>query len=107
MISLEEVSKQYDGRTALAPTTLRAAPERCLALIGPSGCGKSTLLRLVVGLLTPDSGTIRIGDDELRPGSVRRLRHRMGYVIQEGGLFPHLSAGHNVTLMAQDLGWEA
>jgi osmoprotectant transport system ATP-binding protein len=82
------------------------APRRCLALIGPSGCGKSTLLRLVIGLISPDEGEIRIGSTLLEPATRRRLRLRMGYVIQEGGLFPHLTARENVALAANDLGWE-
>jgi osmoprotectant transport system ATP-binding protein len=107
MIALEDVSKSYDGKIALAPTTLALEPERCLALIGPSGCGKSTLLRLVVGLIAPDSGRITIGEMPMTPATCRTLRLRIGYVIQDGGLFPHLTAAQNVTLMARTLGWEA
>jgi len=106
MIKLEDVSKSYRGKTALAPTRLDVPPERCLALIGPSGCGKSTLLRLVVGLIRPDSGRITIDGTPMTPGTCRDLRLRMGYVIQDGGLFPHLSAAQNVTVMAEHLGWE-
>jgi osmoprotectant transport system ATP-binding protein len=106
VISLEDVSKQYDGRPALAPTTLDVPPECCLALIGPSGCGKSTLLRLVVGLIAPDTGRISVGGTLMSPASCRDLRRRMGYVIQDGGLFPHLTGAQNVALVAQTLGWE-
>ncbi|MBI3911409.1 MAG: ABC transporter ATP-binding protein [Armatimonadetes bacterium] len=106
MITLEDISKSYDGKIALAHTTLDLAPERCQVLIGPSGCGKSTLLRLVAGLITPDSGRIKIGDTPMTPQTCRALRLRMGYVIQDGGLFPHLTAAGNVTLMARHLGWE-
>ena len=107
LIRLESVSKSYGGKPALVPTTLEVPAERCLALIGPSGCGKSTLLRLVVGLITPDSGQITIAVSTMKPETARQLRLRIGYVIQEGGLFPHLSAGQNVTLMARHLGWDA
>src|SRR5436305_15340657 len=106
MISLEQVSKRYDGKAALEPTTLQVPAERCLALIGPSGCGKSTLLRLIVGLIAPDGGRIIVGGEPVTPASVRALRLRLGYVIQDGGLFPHLSAAGNVTLMADTLRWE-
>jgi len=106
VIVLEGVSKSYDGKQVLAPTSLEVPPERCLALIGPSGCGKSTLLRLVVGLIRPDAGEIRVGGAVVRPETSRGLRLKMGYVIQDGGLFPHLTAGGNVTLMASQLGWE-
>jgi len=106
VITLDDVSKSYDGKLALARTTLEVPPERCLALIGPSGCGKSTLLRLVVGLILPDTGQITIAGTPLTAASCRALRLRMGYVIQDGGLFPHLTAAQNITLMARQLGWE-
>jgi osmoprotectant transport system ATP-binding protein len=107
LITLENVSKSYGGRTALASTTVSLPAERTLALIGPSGCGKSTLLRLVVGLIIPDTGRIIIGNTPLTPETCRSVRLRIGYVIQEGGLFPHLTAADNVTLMARHLRWEA
>lgn len=109
MIALENVSKAYGAHVALGATTLAMEPGRTTVLIGPSGCGKSTLLRMIVGLVRPDTGRVRIGDEELRADNVGRLRHRIGYVIQEGGLFPHLSAADNVALLARFLkrepGW--
>ncbi len=84
---------------------LEIAPRTTLALIGPSGCGKSTLLRLVVGLLIPDRGRIRIGGVAMEPSTRRGLQLKIGYVIQEGGLFPHLTAGENIGLVAHDVGW--
>ena len=104
MITVENVSKTYNGRTALAPTSLTPTPGKTTVLIGPSGCGKSTLLRLMVGLITPDTGRIVIGDTPLTPQNVEQRRHEIGYVIQDGGLFPHLTAGRNVSLLAQFLG---
>lgn len=87
-------------------TDLELPAKRCLVLIGPSGCGKSTLLRLVIGLIAPDAGRIEIGSTLLEPATRRQLRLRMGYVIQDGGLFPHLTARDNVSLVAKDIGWE-
>lgn len=104
-IRLTNVAKSFDGKVAVAPTTLEVAAERCLALVGPSGCGKSTLLRIVIGLVQPDQGSVEIGDTPMTRETRDRLRHRIGYVIQEGGLFPHLTAGENVTLLARELGW--
>ena len=104
MITVENVSKTYGGQTALAPTTLTLAPGKTTVLIGPSGCGKSTLLRLMVGLIVPDTGRIVIGDAPLTPRNVQARRHEIGYVIQDGGLFPHLTAARNVSLLARFLG---
>ncbi len=107
MLEFDGVSKRYGDTQALAPTGLRVAAGRTTVLIGPSGCGKSTLLRLVAGLVAPDTGEIRIQGTPLNDHTLAGLRRRMGYVIQEGGLFPHLTAQRNVTLMARHLGWES
>jgi osmoprotectant transport system ATP-binding protein len=73
-------------------------------LIGPSGCGKSTLLRLIIGLIEPDFGSIEFDGAMVTADNIAALRRRIGYVIQEGGLFPHLSARANVVLMARHVG---
>jgi osmoprotectant transport system ATP-binding protein len=104
MLALHQVSKSYDGALALAPLDLALAPGTTTVLIGPSGCGKSTLLRLMNGLIAPTSGAVLFDGEPLAPDRVRGMRHRMGYVIQSGGLFPHLSARDNVTLLARHLG---
>ena len=104
-IEIQDLSKRYDGVEALHLERFDLAPRATLALIGPSGCGKSTLLRLLVGLLRPDRGTIAIGGTLLTPSSLRSLQRRVGYVIQEGGLFPHLTAAENVAIVARDIGW--
>lgn len=105
MIRLENVSKSYGGSIAVEHAALVASGRRTTALIGPSGSGKSTLLSLIVGLETPDEGTIEIDGLLLTPQSAQRLRRRMGYVIQDGGLFPHLTARRNIDIMARELGW--
>ena len=107
MISLENVSKTLGERFYLAPISLAFAPGATTALIGPSGCGKSTLLRLMAGLIAPDSGRVLFGNTELNAGNADFLRQRMGYVIQEGGLFPHLPVRENATLVARYLRWPA
>jgi len=107
MIELHGVTKAFGGEAALGPIDLAVPPHRTLALLGPSGCGKSTLLRLVVGLLTPDAGTIEAFGTRVTAATRDALRLRMGYVIQEGALFPHLTAAENVALIARDQGWAA
>ena len=104
MLDLVGVSKTYGRATALHPIDLRLPPGRTTVLLGPSGCGKSTLLRLMVGLLHPDTGTVLFDGQPLTPDNVLHVRRRVGYVIQDGGLFPHLTARGNVTLMARYLG---
>ncbi len=105
MFTLDRVSKRFQGAAALDGITLAFESGRTSVLIGPSGCGKSTLLRLLIGLLLPDEGTLTFDGRPLAVASMRGLRHRMGYVIQQGGLFPHLTARDNITLMARHLGW--
>jgi osmoprotectant transport system ATP-binding protein len=92
----------YGGRPVLGPLDLEVRRGETVAILGPSGGGKSTLLRLLLGLLAPDAGAVRFHDAP--PGRAARLR--MGTVIQDGGLFPHLTAARNVTLMARHLGWD-
>src|SRR5688572_9405084 len=104
-IDVEGLEKRYDGTLAVSVPGLRVEPRTTLALIGPSGCGKSTLLRLVIGLLRPDHGSVRIGGTVMEPSTRRALRLRTGYVVQEGGLFPHLTAEANAAIVARDLGW--
>jgi osmoprotectant transport system ATP-binding protein len=105
IVELVAVSKRYGAATGLEPTTLDVETGRTTALIGPSGCGKTTLLRLMMGLLAPDGGEVRFAGQALQADNIRALRTRMGYVVQDGGLFPHLTAAANVCLMAQHLGW--
>ncbi len=106
MIELVDVSKAYGQMVALVPTTLTIPTAKTTVLLGPSGCGKSTVLRLLLGLLWPDRGVIRFDDTTLSPETVHAIRLRTGYVVQDGGLFPHLSARENVTLVAKQIGWK-
>ncbi len=103
MIELKGLSKKYGASYAVQSTDLTLAGGQVTALIGPSGCGKSTLLRLLIGLIEPTSGTVAFDGTPVTPGNLIPLRRRVGYVIQDGGLFPHLTAEQNVTLMAAHL----
>src|SRR2546423_6989754 len=105
LVELKGVSKAYGLTAALQPTDLPFARGKTTVLIGPSGCGKSTLLRLVIRLLDPDAGTIRFDAETITPANISALRRRIGYVIQDGGLFPHLTARKNIVLMANHLKW--
>jgi osmoprotectant transport system ATP-binding protein len=104
LVELVGVSKQFDHVSALAPLDFSAERHKTTVLIGPSGCGKSTLLRLIIRLLVPDTGTIKFDGALVTVANILQLRRRIGYVIQDGGLFPHLTARNNVLLMARHLG---
>jgi osmoprotectant transport system ATP-binding protein len=104
LIQLVDVAKRYVDTPALHSTNLSIERGTTTVLIGPSGCGKSTLLRLIIGLVEPDSGTIDFDGSAMTHDKIDVLRRRIGYVIQEGGLFPHLTARANVLLMARHLG---
>ncbi|GER06015.1 ABC transporter ATP-binding protein [Iodidimonas muriae] len=105
LFSLHGVGQIYGAHRALGPLDLEIRAGEQLALIGPSGCGKSTLIRLLAGLVTPSEGTIRFHGKALSDLDMGPYRQNLGYVIQNGGLFPHLTAARNVTLMARQLGW--
>jgi osmoprotectant transport system ATP-binding protein len=107
MIHLDTVTKRYGDAYAVREVTLTAEGEATTVLIGPSGSGKSTLLRLMIGLTQPDAGIVAVDGQQLTPTNVQSLRRRMGYVIQEGGLFPHLTGRANAALLARHLGWSA
>jgi osmoprotectant transport system ATP-binding protein len=107
LVQLSGVSKNYGNAIALHPTTLDFSRGKTTVLIGPSGCGKSTLLRLIIRLLEPDAGTVRFAGALITPLNISELRRRIGYVIQDGGLFPHLTARKNILLMAHHLKWSA
>jgi len=103
MISLKGAARKYGDTVALAPTDLYIPPQKTTSLIGPSGCGKSTILRLILGLVTPTSGSVEFEGQRVEDSNILELRRHMGYVIQDGGLFPHLTAMQNALFMAKHL----
>ena len=105
MFRLDGAAKFYAGKAALGPLSLDLPARQTTALIGPSGCGKSTLLRLLMGLITPDAGNVTFDGEPVTPLTARAMRQRIGFALQDGGLFPHLTGRGNVALMAKYLGW--
>lgn len=103
MIRFQDVSVRFGQVEAVRRLDLELQSQQTHVLIGPSGCGKSTILRLLVGLEAPTAGTVHVEGTRVAPSSYLTLRRKMGYLIQEGGLFPHLTARENVTLMARHL----
>lgn len=105
MIELRGVSKFYGQKKALNSVHLTFHRKQTCALIGPSGCGKSTILRLATGLTRPSSGQVLFEGCPLSESDLQGTRRRIGYVVQGGGLFPHLTAAANASLMARHIGW--
>jgi osmoprotectant transport system ATP-binding protein len=105
MIVLQQVSKAFGALRAIDNVSLTFETARTSILLGSSGCGKSTLLRLILGLLAPDSGEIRIAGTPVNAATRATLVRSIGYVVQEGALYPHLTASRNVTLAAEVLQW--
>ncbi|MET0620586.1 MAG: ATP-binding cassette domain-containing protein [Thermoanaerobaculia bacterium] len=100
------VGKRFaPGAPVLEDFTLAVSPEETVALVGPSGSGKTTALKLANRLLDADSGEVRVFGEPVRAPEPAALRRRIGYVIQEGGLFPHWSVRENVETVPRLLGW--
>ncbi len=106
MFSLHNVEKRFGDLVAVAGIDLDVPVGTTLALIGASGSGKSTVLRLMLGLEQPDSGEVRFAGDPVTDQNIEQIRQSVGYVIQEGGLFPHLSTRDNIALLARHQGWD-
>jgi len=107
MLALRDTWKSFGDAAAVRGVDLDLVPGQTLALIGPSGSGKSTLLRLLMGLIAPDRGEVRLGGEPLPVRGGREQRRRLGYVVQDGGLFPHLTARGNLALPVRHAGWDA
>jgi osmoprotectant transport system ATP-binding protein len=105
LFRLEHVSKRFGAIAALENLSVQFDSGTVSAVIGTSGSGKSTLLRLLLGLEWPDSGSIEIDGEAMSREGRLALRRRIGYVIQDGGLFPHLRVLDNLALLPRHLRW--
>jgi osmoprotectant transport system ATP-binding protein len=108
MITLDGVSKNYgDGNVAVANLSLEVGDGELAVLVGPSGCGKTTTLRMINRLIEPTAGRILIGGENVLTKDPVQMRRGIGYVIQQGGLFPHRRVFDNVAVVPRLLGWDA
>ena len=107
MLQFVGVHKSFAGTGVINGVDLEVEPAQTTVFIGPSGCGKSTLLRLSLGLIAPSQGRVLFDGVPVQGDAITAIRHRTGYVIQDGGLFPHLTARQNVTIMARPLKWDS
>jgi osmoprotectant transport system ATP-binding protein len=105
VISLCGVTKRFGDRVAVEDVSLEVRTGTTHVLLGSSGSGKSTVLRLILGLLTPDQGQVLVDGVPVTAATRAALLRRMGYVVQEGGLYPHLTAYDNVALAGEAPGW--
>ena len=107
LIQLEHVTKAYPGveEPAVKDLNLEVNPGEILVLVGPSGCGKSTTLRLINRMIEPTSGRIIYEGEDVTKGDPNELRRRMGYVIQQIGLFPHRTIAENIATIPRLLKW--
>jgi osmoprotectant transport system ATP-binding protein len=102
MIEVKNLSKSFSGKSVLRNFNLQVKRGQRIALLGLSGSGKTTALKLLCGLHLPDTGSIRVNELHVDPSNLPLLRKKIGYVIQDGGLFPHLTALENILLVAQE-----
>lgn len=108
LIHLDEVSKTYAGTEVPAVKDLNLDVRRgeILVLVGPSGCGKSTTLRLINRMIEPSGGTIMFDGEDVTHVNPDKLRRRIGYVIQQIGLFPHRTIAENIATVPELVGWD-
>ncbi len=104
-IKIENVSKKYGSVVAVQEVTLNIQGGELLILLGPSGCGKTTLLRMINRLVEIDEGNILINDQDIKNFNPVLLRKNIGYVIQQIGLFPHMTVKENISLVPKLEGW--
>lgn len=106
-IRFDQVSLQFPGaaRPAVDHCSCDIASGKLVVILGPSGCGKTTLLKMVNRLYEPTSGHIYIDDREIHQFKATTLRQRIGYVIQQSGLFPHMTVAQNIAVVPKLLGW--
>jgi osmoprotectant transport system ATP-binding protein len=106
MLTLQDIYKSFEGKPVLSDVNLTVPKGATHALIGSSGSGKTTLLRITLGLIPFDRGYVKINDQALLSFTPVQWADRIGYVPQDGGLFPHITGFNNVTLMSKLRGWD-
>lgn len=105
MIEVKNLTKRFDDRIAVQDLSFKLEAGKTLALIGSSGSGKTTTLRMINRLIEPDSGQILVNGEDMTHQPLEQMRRRMGYVIQNMGLFPHYTVAENVAIVPNLLKW--
>lgn len=104
MINVQNITKIFGKKPVLKDLSFEVHKGQTLALLGLSGSGKTTALKIICGLHLPETGSVLINDVKLNSENLRKIRRNIGYVIQDGGLFPHLTARENITLIGKETG---
>ena len=99
MIEFKNVTKEFKDKVVLSDISMEIEDKRLTVLIGPSGCGKTTTLKMINRLIHPTAGDIFIDGENIDELDPVKLRRRMGYVIQQGGLFPHMTIRQNIEII--------
>jgi osmoprotectant transport system ATP-binding protein len=107
MIRFDAAARHFAGRRVVGPLNLEIPRGQFVALLGGSGCGKTTTLKMINGLIAPDAGAVRLDGVQVGAGPLPALRRRIGYVIQEAGLFPHMTVAENIAVGPRLAGWPA
>jgi len=108
MIELQELTKRFPGQEtpAVDRLSLKIPKGEIVVFVGPSGCGKTTSLKMINRIIEPSSGHIIMDGEDVTTIDPNHLRRRIGYVIQQIGLFPHIRIGDNIATVPQLLGWD-
>lgn len=106
MITVESVSKSFDGRRVVGDISFQAKDREILVLLGPSGCGKTTTLKMINRLIEPESGCISINGKDIRDQKAETVRMGIGFVMQNSGLFPHYTVSQNIAVVPELLKWD-
>jgi osmoprotectant transport system ATP-binding protein len=105
VIELQNLTKKYDAQTAVDSLSVTLDEGEITVIIGPSGCGKTTTLRMINRLINPSGGIVKVQGEDISETNVESLRRRIGYVIQNVGLFPHMTVSDNIDTVPRLLKW--
>lgn len=106
MIEIQNLTKRFESHTAVDGVSLSVGPGETLVLLGTSGCGKTTTLKMINRLIEPTSGLVCVAGVDVGQQPGPELRRQIGYVIQDGGLFPHYTVAEAIATVPKLLGWE-
>ena len=105
IVEFREVGKRYGEKNVISGLNLSIHEGEFFVMVGPSGCGKTTTLKMINALTQPSEGDVYFNGKRIKDYDIRRLRHRIGYVLQQIALFPTMTVKQNIELIPDILGW--